>query len=136
MFNLRVFAYPDSKGAFFFDYPLCPKRLEVTYHAQRLEDDLEYPEYAWKIDFLFKLIIQDEQKTVESQPTIILPFSEHIVLCFGKEPSARDHFMEIDPTFPSELLGPLEGVGLLDVSTNVEHNGVKLVRFFSRWLEQ
>ena len=50
---------------------------------------------------------------------------------FGKEPSARDHFMEIDVGFSSELLGPLKGEALIDVSTNGEHNEIKTVNFFT-----
>ena len=62
MFSLNVVVYPDSKGIFLYNYLLSTKRLEVSYHAQIIENDLEYPEYTWKIDFLFKLIIQDEQR--------------------------------------------------------------------------
>ena len=133
MFDLRVFAYPDSEGIFFYDYPLSTKRLEVAYRLLRTE---EYPDYTWKIDLHFKLIIPSEQKTLERSATLLCPFSDKIVLCFGKEPIARDHFADIDPEFPCELLEYLKGEGLIDISTNHGDGDADYAYFSSRWLEQ
>ena len=132
MFGLDIVAYPGSKGTFFFNYPLSTKRLEVSYHILRTE---EYPDYTWKIDLIFKLIISNEQKTLERSVTLLCPFSDTVVLCFGKEPIARDHFVDIDPDFPLDLLGPLKGKALIDVSTNHGNGDEDLAYFSSKWLK-
>ena len=135
MFNLDVYAYPDSKGDFFYEYPFSTKRLDVSYQVQQVEDDLDY---AWKIDLIFKLTIPDEQKKIESRPTLFCDFWTDVALCFGKEPIAQDHFLDIDPDFPSELLGHLKGVGLIDISAKVKANkeGIKPICLHSRYLEK
>ena len=133
MFDLRVFAYPGSEGTFFYQYPLSTKRLEVDYNLKRTNEN---PECTWKIDLLFRLIIPDQHKRLERSATLFGPFSDSIVLCFGKEPIARDHFADIDPDFPCELLEHLKGEGLIDISPSCGDDGEDFAYFSSRRLKQ